>query len=98
MQFEETVVGLRQRLRLELGRDDVEHVLEMRVDVEPPHHGVGVRAGAVGEDQLAAGQFLDGRAERRVRLQRRVIDLVHIVEKIVGFMPCSVISPRIEVP
>ena len=32
---EEAVIGLRQRLRLELGGDDVEHVLEMLVDLEP---------------------------------------------------------------
>ena len=62
---EEAVVGLRQRFRLELGRDDVEHVLEMLVDGEPPHHRVGVLARAVGENELAAGQPLDRGAERR---------------------------------
>ena len=77
VRFQEAVVGLRQRLRLEVGLVDAEHVLEMHVDVEPPHHGVGVRARAVGEDQLAAGKLLDRGAERWVRLERRVVDLVH---------------------
>ena len=60
---EEAVVDLRQRLRIEVGGGDVEHVLEMPVDVEPLHHRLGVLAGAVGEDQLAAGQPLDRVAE-----------------------------------
>ena len=53
---EEALVGFRGWLRLELGFDDAEHVLEMRMDVEAAHHRVGVLAGAVGENELAAGQ------------------------------------------
>ena len=87
VRFQEAVVGLRQRLRLEIGLVDVEHVLEMHVDVEPPHHGVGVRARAVGEDQLAAGQFLDRGAERGVRLERRMVDVVHEGEIVVRVHP-----------
>ena len=86
-ELQELVVGLRQRLWFELGRDDVEHVLEMGVDVEAAHHRVGMGARAVGEDQLAARQSLDRGAERRVRLQRRVVDLVHVVEEIVRLHP-----------
>ena len=52
---EEAVVHLRQRLGIEVGGGDVEHVLEVLVDLEPLHHRVGVLAGAVGEDELAAG-------------------------------------------
>ena len=40
--LEEAVIDLRQRLGLELGGDDVEHVLEMLVDLEPLHHRVGM--------------------------------------------------------
>ncbi len=80
MQRQETLVGLQRRLRLELGSDDVEHVLKMLVDLQPPHHRVGMLARAVGEDELAAGQFLERRAQRRIGLERRVIDLVHVVE------------------
>jgi hypothetical protein len=43
---------------------------EMPVNGEPPHHLVGVLAGAVGEDQLATPEPLDRCAERRVRLER----------------------------
>ena len=37
-----------------------------RAIVEPLHHRLGVLARAVGEDELAAGQLLDRRAERRI--------------------------------
>src|SRR5437870_4494253 len=39
---------------------------------------------AVGEDQLAAGQFCDCRPHRRIGLQRRMVDFVHIAKEIVG--------------
>ena len=42
-----------------------------------------MRARAVGEDELAARQLRDRRAERGVGRQRRVIDLVHELEKFV---------------
>ena len=53
---EELLVGLRGRFRLELGGDDVEHVLEMLVDFEPLEDGLCVLDRAVRQDQLAAGQ------------------------------------------
>ncbi len=56
----------------------------MGVDVEASHHGVGMRLGAVGEDQLAAGKLLDRGAEHRVGLQRRVVDVVHVAQELVG--------------
>src|SRR5580704_2773577 len=40
-------------------------------------------AGTVGQDELAAGELRDRRAERRVRRQRRVIDLMHHLQKFV---------------
>jgi len=64
----------------------------------PRQHRIGVPPRSVGEDELAAVQGGDGFAQRRVRLERRMIDLMHEIEKSPGCMPCSVISPRIEVP
>ena len=62
--FEEFVVGLRQRLRLEIGRDDVEHVLEFFMDFEPPRHGLGVLAVILfglpeKKDEVATGAWAD---------------------------------------
>ena len=81
---QEFVVGLRRRLRLQFGGDDVEHRLEMLGYAEPLQHRAGMVGRAVGQDQLAAGKFCDRSPHRRVRLQRRVIDLVHIGQIIVG--------------
>ena len=83
MAFEEALVGLLRRFRLEFGGDDIEDVFEMAVNIEPPHHGVGMLAGAVGENQLAAGQLLECQAERGVGLERRVVDLMHEIEEVV---------------
>ena len=84
VQLEKAVVGPWCGFRLELGRDDVEHVLEVPVEAEPRQHRIGVAAGAVGEDELAAGELLDRDAERRIGLERGVVDLVHEIEEIVG--------------
>ena len=80
---QEAVIDLRQRLGIEIGGGDVEHVLEVVVDLEPLHHRVGVLAGAVGQDQLAARQAFDRGAERRVRHQRRMVDLVDELQVVV---------------
>ena len=80
---EESLVDLRQRLGIEIGGGDVEHVLEMVVDFEPLHHRVGVLARAVGEDELAARQLFERGAERRIGLERRMVDLVHELEIVV---------------
>ena len=80
---QEFLVGLRRRLWLEFGGDDVEHVLEMLSEAEPRQHGVGMAARAVGEDQLAARKTFERQAERRVRLERRMIDLMHEIEEVV---------------
>ena len=84
MPGQEAVVGLRQRLGFKLTGHDIEHILEMVLDREPLHDGVGMRPGAVGEDELAAGELFQRRAERRVGLDGRMIDLVDIFQKIVG--------------
>ena len=84
MNAQEFVVGLRRRLRLQFGGDDVEHRLEMRSQTEPFQHRAGMVGRAIGQDQLAAGKSCDRRPHRGVRLQRRVIDLVHIGQIIVG--------------
>ena len=72
MFFQEAVVDLGQRLGVEVGGGDVEHVLEMVVDLQTPHHRLGVFAGSVGEDQLATGQPLQRVAEGRV-IERRTL-------------------------
>ena len=51
---------------------------------EPLQHRAGMVGRAVGQDQLAPGKLCDRRAHRRIGLQRRVIDLVHIGQIIVG--------------
>ena len=84
MLFQEAVIDLRQRLGIEVGGGDVEHVLEVMVDLEPLHHRIGMRARAVGEDELAARQLFDRIAELGIGQQRRVIDLVHELQEIVG--------------
>ena len=81
---QEAVIDLRQRLGIEVGGGDVEHVLEMVVDVQPLHHRLGVLARAVGEDELAARQLLDRVAELGIGQQRRMVDLVHELEEVVG--------------
>ena len=69
MRREKTIVGLRRRLGLELGRHDVEYVLEMTVELQPRQHGIRMTAGAVGQDQLAPGKRLDRRSQCGIRLQ-----------------------------
>ena len=81
---EKAVIGLRRRLRLELGGDDIEHILETLMHGKPPHHRIGVFARAVGEDQLAAGQLFQRRAQRRIGLDRRMVDLMHDFQIIIG--------------
>ena len=96
MDAQEFVIGLRRRL-LQFGGDDVEHRLEMslcRAAPAPRRHGRSSRW----SDQLAPGKFCDRRPHRWVRLQRRVIDLVHVGQIIIGVQPCSVIMPRMLVP
>src|SRR4051812_43506610 len=71
MLFEEAVIDLWERFRIEVGRGDVEHVLEMMVDLQPLHHGFRMLAGAVGEDQLPARKLLDRVAKFGIGQQRR---------------------------
>ena len=59
----------------------------MLFDAEPPQHRIGVVPGAVGENELAAGQLGNGGAERRIGLQRRMVDLMHDFEKFIRFEP-----------
>ena len=39
---EKALIDLRLRLRLELSRPDVEHVVKVLLDPEPAHHRIGV--------------------------------------------------------
>ncbi len=78
------LIGLRRRFRLEPGGDDVEHAVEMSDEAETIQHRIDMIDRAIGQDQLAAGQSRDRFAHRRIWLQRRVVDPVHIGEIIVG--------------
>ena len=62
---------------------DVENVAEMMGDAEARQHLLGMGHGAVGEDQLAAGQRVQGLVQGRIGRHRRMIDVMHIVEKVV---------------
>src|ERR1700694_4594719 len=77
-------MGPRPRLWPQPGGDDVEYPLEMRPNAEPLQDLVGMVGRAVGQDQLASGEFRDRSSHRRVRLQRRMIDFVHVSEIVVG--------------
>ena len=81
---EEFLIGLRRRLRFEFGGDDIEYRLEVRADAESLQYLVGMVGRAVGQDQLASGEFGNRRTHLRVRLQRRMIDLMHIGQIVVG--------------
>ena len=67
---QKSIVGLRRRLGLELGRDDVEYIIEMVRQTKPPQHSGNVAACAVGEDEFAAGKLFNRGAKRRIGLQR----------------------------
>ena len=54
MEREELLIGLRRRLGLEFGGDDVKHGFKMIGETEPRQHRAGVVGRAVGQDQLAA--------------------------------------------
>src|SRR5882724_972097 len=84
MRPQEFLISLRRGLGLQFGGDDVEHRLEMYIDAKPLQHLVGVIGRADGQNQLASGKPCDRRTHRRIRLQRRMIDLVHIGEIVVG--------------
>src|SRR5207248_2020492 len=56
---QKSIVGLRRRLGLELGRDDVEYIIEMVRQTKPPQHSGNVAACAVGEDEFAAGKLFN---------------------------------------
>jgi hypothetical protein len=59
---EKPVVGLGKRFRFEFAGNDVEDVLEVMGDGEAADDGVGMGAGAVGENELAARQLFQGGA------------------------------------
>src|SRR5688572_18605523 len=80
---EEALIGLRRRLWFQLRRFDVENVLEMFVNGEAPHYGVSMFARPIGKDELTARQLFKGSAELRIGLERRMVDLMHEIEKIV---------------
>ena len=65
---------------------------------QPRQHGIDMVDRAVGEDQLAAGKVADGRAQRRIGLQRGTIDIVDKSQELGRQMPCSRISPCKVVP
>ena len=96
---EKALIDLRPRLRLELGRLDIEDVVEMLADFEPAHHRVGMVPRAVGEDEFAA------RAVRRWRRRARGWASAandrsdaRFRETRPAARPCSSIKPRMVVP
>lgn len=62
MAGQKTLIHLRQRFGIEIGRSDVEHVFDMPVDFELLHHRVRVLSGAVGENDFAPRKLLTRRA------------------------------------
>ena len=64
-----------------IGVADVEYALEALEDAELAGHPLGVRARAVGEDELAARQPIDRRCQLGVLLDHRQIEVVHVVEE-----------------
>ena len=62
-------------------------------DAELPRGLLGVAAIAVGEDELAARQLADRRAEHRIGLQPGIVDVVHLLEEIVGVDAVPVHQP-----
>ena len=64
MDAQELVVGLRRRLRLQFGGDDVEHRFEMLGYAEPLQHRAGMVGRAVGQNQGATiNSFLSQTAQ-----------------------------------
>ena len=56
----------------------------MAVQFEPRDDCIGMFPRAVGENEFAAGQFFQRGAERRIGLDRRMVDLMHDLEIFVG--------------
>src|ERR1700722_10729616 len=81
---QEFAIGPWRRLGFEIGGDDVEHRLEVLFNPKPRQNRAGMVGRAIGQDQLAPGQFGDRSTHRRVGLERRMIDLVHVSKVIVG--------------
>ena len=81
---EEAGIGVRMRLRKEVGPDDVEDVVERLVETDPRQDPLRMAERAVGQDEASAGQPLDCGDEFRIRVERRMVDVVHEVEEGVG--------------
>jgi hypothetical protein len=79
----ELVVGFAGRFRHQSGGHDIEDVVEMVEDAKLCRRALGMAAIAIGEDEFAARQCPDLRAEGRVRRKMRVVDIVHLLQKIV---------------
>jgi hypothetical protein len=69
---------------------DVVNAAEMPGEAELLQHPLGVTLGRVGEDELAARQRRDRRAEPLVACQVREVELVHVVEERLGRQPVLV--------
>ena len=84
---EESLIDPRPWFGFKLGGPDIEYVFEVLFDAEPAQHGIGMMARAVGEYEFAARQLGDGRAQRGIGLERRMIDLMHDFKKLVRLEP-----------
>src|SRR5262245_48494396 len=92
---DEALVSLAHRLRVKVAeRMNIEDIGEQAADAEPLDHGFGMLARSVGEDEFAPRE----RGERRRKLgrgaNRAEIDVVHIVEEIVGRHVMQAHQPR----
>ena len=94
MEVGEALIGLARRLRRQAGGDDVEYVVEMVEDAELARGALGMAAVAVGEDEFAARQLPDRSAQHRIRHQPRIVDVVHLLQEIVGIDAVPLPSAR----
>ena len=77
----EVVVAAGGGLRHIVGIADVEDALEALQHAELARHPLGMRARAVGEDELAAGQPVDGGGQLGMLAHHRQVEVVHVVEE-----------------
>src|SRR5262245_25569263 len=81
---EEALIDLWKRLGVKIRRGNVEHVLEVTINLEFLHDCSSVLACAIRKNELAAGKIFQSRTQSRIGLQRRMIDAVHELEIIIG--------------
>src|SRR5262245_27432472 len=95
MGADEALIGFAHRLRMEVPqRMNIEDVGEQAAYAEPLDHGFRMLARAVGEDEPAPRQPGERRGKFGRGVNRTQIDVVHIVEEIVGRHVMQAHQPR----